>query len=94
MTVKKISDERLVAEFMGWDPLYSDYNSMWNDLMQIVLEIDSLGYEVHIHSTGECFIHKKGTLHNVAPLRKCESLKESVFSACVDFVKWYDQQEK
>lgn len=67
------------------------YNTDWNWLMQVVEKIESL--ENHGFT-----IYRKTTNINGLPIELANTIKgtkiESVYNACVEFVKWYSAQEK
>ena len=70
---------------------YSKYSKDWNWLMQCVEKIEKLKCTVVIEKN-ICRIHKGG-LH-FGHAYKFETKIESVYSACVEFIKWYNEQNK
>ena len=70
---------------------YSKYNSDWNWLMQVVEKIEKLKCTVVIEKN-ICRIHKGG-LH-FGHAYKFETKIEAVYNACLEFIKWYNEQNK
>lgn len=106
---KQITENnKLLAEFMNWEytivnntilqtTLISDldFSKDWNWLMQVVEKIESLDHWVEILGGLQkvCLI---GSINS-----SCESFKsvgetkiEAVYNACVEFVKWYNEQKQ
>ena len=100
-------NNKLIAEFMNHKPTFEvyiddvlttlerpikNYNSDWNDLMQVVEKIESLGYNVEI-SLFTCIIEPDDE-RDLFIQRGSVSLKkskiETVYNACVKFVKEYN----
>ena len=71
-----------------------DFNSDWNWLMEVVEKIESLNYVFEIKITW-CRI-KQIENGNVIVLRWEEDKTkiEAVYNACVEFIKWYNNQNK
>ena len=67
------------------------YHSDWNWLMQVVDKIESLGYIVVIQST-LCNISTNKFFNGVI-IKNLDTKIESVYNACVDFVKWYNEEK-
>ena len=74
---------------------YSKYNKDWNWLMEVVEKIESL----------EHWTETLGGLQNICLIgsinSSCESFKavaetkiEAVYNACLEFIKWYNEQNK
>ena len=62
------------------------FNTDWNDLMQVVEKIESLGYFMQIDSIG-CIISQK----NVDLFKtNSRNKKEAVYNSCVEFIKYYN----
>ena len=103
-------NNKIIAEFMGVskskidangqvlnfeNSKYNTYNSDWNWLMEVVEKIESLGYwtellggyhqEFRIGKINQIkeFINKNGS-----------DKKEAVYNACIEFIKWYNEQNK
>ena len=78
---------------------YSKYNKDWNWLMQVVEKIESIEdgiYQVDILQEG-CKILKRCCLlidKRVGKLESDTTKIESVYLACVEFIKWYNEQNK
>lgn len=72
----------------------SKYHSDWNWLMQVVEKIESLNFVVDIQNIpglGQyCRIFSAGA--DVVTVRNYETKIKAVYNACVEFIKWYNQQ--
>ena len=78
---------------------YSKYNKDWSWLMRVVEKIENLQdenncaiYNVQIE---QCFVeiienHTSDTIIST----DANSKLEAVYNACVEFIKWYNQQSK
>lgn len=68
------------------------YHTDWNWLMEVVEKIESLNFIVYIE-TNYCQLYN-ATNHEEL-IKSIYSTKiESVYKACVEFVKWYNEQPK
>ena len=78
---------------------YSKYNKDWNWLMKVVEKIESIEdcvYQVDILQEG-CKILKRCCLlidKRVGKLESDTTKIESVYLACIEFIKWYNEQNK
>ena len=78
---------------------YSKYSKDWNWLMSVVEKIESIEYgvyQVDILQEG-CKILKKCSLlidKTVSKLEPDTTKIKSVYLACVEFIKWYNEQNK
>ena len=71
---------------------YLKFHSDWNWLMQVVEKIESLNFIVYIE-TNYCQLYN-ATNHEEL-IKSIYSTKiESVYNACVEFIKWYNEQNK
>ena len=76
------------------------FHSDWNWLIEVVEKIESLGYIVSTHfnstdiknlDTLETICYNRGSWKQYTPpLTKIES----VYNACVEFIKWYNEQKE
>ncbi len=64
---------------------YSKYHSDWNWLMEVVGNIDYL----ERNTDNEVFIQKVSTVTSL-PLF---TPKHTLYNACVEFIKWYNEQK-
>lgn len=62
----------------------------WNWLMLVVDKIESLNKTVQIER-GICHIHNGGIHHGRST--KTQSKIEATYNACVEFVKWYNENK-
>ena len=83
------------------------FHSDWNWLMEVVEKIESLGYRTLTEN--ECFMITKNKLSSFDVRSKDDystlfsdnyeinhyggSKKENVYNACVEFIKWYNEQK-
>lgn len=69
------------------------YHSDWNWLMEVVEKIESLGYDVFIN-TCVCRITDVGqdVLEDIETFNY-ENKIQAVYNACVEFIKWYNEQK-
>ena len=91
-----IENNKLIAEFMGYpkhkidfvgkrlnfeNSKHNTYHKDWNDLMEVVKKIEVIGKT-----------ELKFSIHfeNV----KLSSDIQVVYNACLEFIKWYNQQNK
>ena len=78
---------------------YSKYSKDWNWLMKVVEKIESIEYgiyQVDILQEG-CKILERCRLlidKRVGKLESDTTKIESVYLACVEFIKWYNEQNK
>ena len=87
-------NNRLIAEFMNcenpqaWeDDLYSND---WNWLMEVVEKIESIkGTQIFINGIS-CEIMFKGRVIS----KHFNTKIEAVYNACIEFIKWYNNQNK
>ena len=90
-------ENKLIAEFMGYnypgdfnlDELM--YRSSWDWLMPVVEKIESLGNGVTIYKKG-CHVNDIGIFSTNG--FNHSSKIEQTWKACVEFIKWYNGQNK
>lgn len=71
-----------------------EFNSDWNWLMVVVEKIESLGYKIDIskwENSQYCGIYLNGK--KIAG-NETNTKIEAVYNACVEFIKWYNNQNK
>ena len=67
------------------------YHEDWNWLMQVVEKIESLGYRIEIvKHICRIYLSNKETIIISENTPKIEA----VYNACVEFIKWYNEQNK
>ena len=70
---------------------FLSYDSDWNWLMEVVEKIESLGYRIEIvKHIGRIYLSNKETIIISENTPKIEA----VYIACVEFIKWYNNQNK
>jgi len=74
------------------------FHSDWNWLMEVVEKInllDDFKYSVTIQ-TMDCFIedNKGNKIISIDCIHNVDELKKSVYNACLEFIKWYNLQNK
>ncbi len=72
------------------------FHSDWNWLMQLVEKIESLGFATSIASGSKGFacVITKGVENIFLSNNKTSKTKiEAVYNACVEFIKWYNQNK-
>jgi hypothetical protein len=97
-----MEDNKLLAEFMGkeWHNSFFagvsiispsnityKFDTDWNWLMQVVEKIESLGCRVEI-------INSTSKIEPIITHSEYITKIEAVYNACVEFVKWYNEQNK
>lgn len=73
-----------------------NYDTDWNRLMQVVEKIESLGYKetnVYVDISEGTFIHTLESNIEIAEVFGGTKI-ENTYNACVEFVKWYNEQKK
>ena len=70
------------------------FHSDWNWLMEVVEKIERLGYVFEIKITG-CRINQieNGSII-VLRWEEDKTKIEAVYNACLEFIKWYNEQNK
>jgi hypothetical protein len=68
------------------------FHSDWNWLMEVVEKIDGLcrntGFEIYSR-----YVHIRVNNNLTISSNVCNSKREAVYKACVEFVKWYNEQK-
>jgi hypothetical protein len=93
-------NNKLLAEFLGLlttnangdikeDLEAFKFHNDWNWLMLVVEKIESLGHSIIIDENW-CVIKSKRTLYKKE--RIANTKIEAVYNACIEFVKWYNEQ--
>ena len=76
--------------------VYLSFHSDWNWLMEVVKEIEGLDGHLHI-CDNDVFIHFPKRIKDCIRIdgeRLKLTKKEAVYNACVEFIKWYNTQQK
>lgn len=81
---------------------YQRYNSDWNWLMEVIDKIENLTdknnfvlYDVNIYSDAVIILDQEE--HEKVSITKSDGLTskiEMVYNACVEFIKWYNEQNR
>lgn len=71
------------------------FDCCWNSLMEVVENIESLGFIFKTYGNSSTFL-KKGTFNEKIwnDEFRGNSKIESVYNTCLEFIKWYDEQNK
>ena len=72
-----------------------NYHSDWNWLMEVVEKIESLEigrFKVEIYNTN-CRIYDHEEFDEISDLSAGTKI-EATYNACIEFIKWYNQQNK
>jgi hypothetical protein len=83
-----------INEGKGWHLETMKFNYDWNWLMQVVEKIESFGHDVFIN-TCLCRITDVGL--DIFEDIECfvnNNKRQATYNACVEFVKWYNEQNK
>ncbi len=100
-----VENNKLIAEFIApkrgqqvyikhlnaWfdDSMGYKFHSSFDWLMGVVEKIESLGYSIIINENW-CIIKSKRTLYKKERIANIKI--EAVYNACVEFIKWYNNQ--
>jgi hypothetical protein len=88
-----MTDGDTIEEVMDAIAGYAKYHSSWDWLMPVVEKIEALGYDVEI---GSQYVRIDDGLDEGFGIDSWNSGSkiEAVFTACVEFAKWYKNQTK
>lgn len=89
------SDNEVIAEWMGFDAYEKlKFTMNWNSIMPVVEKIESFTAEVFILDTS-CRI-TMGEQHGLQVIADVDASSkiEAVYRAVVEFIKWYNTQQK
>ena len=68
------------------------FNSDWNWLMEVVENIENIKFKLPSQEYGQ---YKAMKIKDTLTMKYKESTKkEAVYNACVEFIKWYNEQKK
>lgn len=71
------------------------FNSDWNWLMEVVQKIESLGFDFAIYTgSSVSIINTKNYPFKEIVSEGHKNKIESVYNACLEFIKWYNEQKK
>lgn len=104
------ADKTNNSDFKEWCPTYWDndldsggylvvpcnlmFHLDWNWLMEVVEKIESLEYNVEF-SKNHCIIIAEIEKVDSKRITKYSEIKiKAVYNACVEFIKWYNEQNK
>lgn len=91
-TTKKYWTKRSSEGFGIGELVDLKFHTDWNWLMEAVEKIESLGYDVFINTT-VCRITDCGQTDFEIEEFTNNSKIEAVYNACVEFIKWYNEQK-
>lgn len=104
------TDNKLIAGFMGIDVAFDGtfsinpitrygcwevmkYDSDWNWLMTVVDKIESLCNNVGFEISSR-FVHIRVNNNLTISSGIKDNRMEAIYSACVEYIKWYNKQSK
>jgi len=67
------------------------YNTEWNWLMPVVEKIEELGYDFNILTPNVIEVLDENAKSLFYLSSEKEGKKEAVYNACIDFIKWYNE---
>jgi hypothetical protein len=92
------TNNKLLAEFINcenpqaWEDVPSLFEYDWNWLMQVVEKIESLNFAIKVVvNEALIFCEDWESLDYIYAREKTKI--EAVYNACVEFVKWYNEQK-
>jgi len=98
-----LEEEIEIESNRGWGLVSKDYvfsrdlifHSDWNWLMEVVEKIESLGFEFFIVESRCKIAHNTDkSIEVVLNLEQVFSKIKTTYNACVEFIKWYNAQQK
>ncbi len=100
MTPEQIEGNKIIAtwyyrpeSFFVIHPELAQFHSSFDWIMLVVIKIQSLGHMVEMYIT-DCDIHHKPKQEDCIACQSKKTLKEAVYFAVIDFIKWNNQQPK
>lgn len=84
---------RLPKDFLNNSENYKCFHNSWDWLMEVVQKIEDLGNDVAITSNYVQIAYNEGEGFISIEL-KGRIMLEAVYSACIDFINWYNNQNK
>jgi hypothetical protein len=70
------------------------YNSDWNDLMEVVEKIESLGYSFRVEGSTVIVKHTDSEFKEMFGYSETYSKIEAVYNAVVEFIEWYNSAKE
>lgn len=70
------------------------YNTDWNQLIQVIEKVESLDYVFAIHNETVNVFNGQNNIKYYNEYFEYKTKIESVYNACVEFIKWYNEQKK
>lgn len=70
------------------------FHSDWNWLIEVVEKIESLDYSIDITASNVYINHSDDEFKQIVGFSDTYSKIEAVYNACLDFIKWYNEQNK
>ena len=117
--MKTEETNKLIAEFMGYEWLEINkpyiavkqpnggtkhFQTDWNDLMEVVEKIESLGYNLQKNNNSYTIVgnrinikpyYNKNFYYKTSFNKTTETTKiEAVYNTCVTFIEWYNEQKQ
>lgn len=93
LTMFELPDDEFTYTEKGWGNSVL-YHKSWDWLMCVVEKIESLGYDFIISNTN-VGVWRKGDFKMINESdNKANTKIEAAYTACVNFIKWYNTQKQ
>jgi hypothetical protein len=94
-----MENNKLIAEFMNhyenMGNLGLQYHSDWNWLMEVVERIENLGFEFFIVESRCAIAHNTDqSIETIIDFEIMGNKREAIYNAVVEFIKWYNENNK
>ena len=88
-----IENNKIIAQFLeiSHQKIAMNFHSNWNILMDVVEKIESLGFFFEIKSNWVRITKKREII--VIRWEQDKNKIEATYNACVEFIKWYNQNK-
>ena len=86
-------NNKIIAQFLeiSHQKIAMNFHSNWNILMDVVEKIESLGFFFEIKSNWVRITKKREII--VIRWEQDKNKIEATYNACVEFIKWYNQNK-
>lgn len=88
-----IENNKIIAQFLeiSHQKIAMNFHSNWNILMDVVEKIESLGFFFEIKRNWVRITKKREII--VIRWEQDKNKIEATYNACVEFIKWYNQNK-